>query len=154
MAIASMPAADVHDWSSLARLKPDENIQVVQANQISMEGGFTRYSQFEITLRTARGELSIPKDRVVRVSTKPRGRRQRNALIGAGIAGGGAGTAMALALAKEGHRDFGPGTAVVATAVWAAVGALVGAVIPPGATVYRVEQLPPGAAARSRRSVP
>ncbi len=93
--------------------------------------------------------MPIEKERVVRVSTKPRGRRERNALIGAGIGG-------ALAVIS-GSRDFdevGAGMAVVWTASYAGVGALIGAVIPPGATVYRVAKLPLAGAAAPPDSVP
>ncbi len=148
-----LAAGDASDWSRLARIKPGENIQVVQTNKISLEGEFAGFSDTAIALRTAGGEVSIEKERIVRVSTKPRGRRGRNALIGAGIAGAIAGT-LAGVSASRGLDDYGAGMAVASTAVYSGIGALIGAVIPPGATVYRVAELPPAGAAGSRESGP
>lgn len=91
MTVAVLTAADIHDWNNLATIKAGENIRIVQANQISVEGEYASFSDSNLTLRSTAGELSIERERIVRVSTRPRQRRQRNAAIGALIAGGAAG---------------------------------------------------------------
>jgi hypothetical protein len=117
-------------------LSPGQEIQVAQNGTKSIRGNFRTVTKEVIVLSPASGEQTISRQSVDRISTKGKGHRGRNALIGVGI-GAGAG-AVGGAAYPEGCPSgncigFSRGAAVGVGAVLSAiVGAIIGAVIPSG----------------------
>jgi len=133
------------NWDKLKSLSPGQEIQVVQNDAKSTSGNFRSTTDEAIVVSTASGEQTISRQSILRISSKGKGHRKRNALIGAGIgAGAGAGIGAAIdASANSGSGSFGPwfphlGIEMV-TPLGAIVGAIVGAVIPSGGwhEIYR-----------------
>lgn len=129
-------------WDKLKKLSAGQQIQVVQNGAKSTQGTFRSVNDEAIVVNQAGGEQTIDRQSVVRVSTKGRGHRKRNALIGAGIgAGAGAGIGAAshtqtgniLLAASQGKL------AAVCGAIGALAGAGIGAALPTGGwhEVYR-----------------
>jgi hypothetical protein len=126
------------NWDRLKSLSPGQEIRVVQNDAKSKAGNFRSVTDEAIVVSMASGEQTISRQSILRVSSKGKGHRIRNAVIVAGIgAGAGAGIGAAMdAHANSGSGSFGPwfpnlGKEVV-TPLGAIVGAIVGAVIPSG----------------------
>jgi hypothetical protein len=133
------------NWDKLKSLSPGQEIHVVQNDAKSTSGNFRSITDEAIVVSTASGEQTISRQSILRISSKGKGHRKRNALIGAGIgAGAGAGIGAAIdASANSGSGSFGPwfphlGIEMV-TPLGAIVGTIVGAVIPSGGwhEIYR-----------------
>jgi hypothetical protein len=129
-------------WDSLKKLSAGQDIQVVQKGAQSSQGTFRSMNDEAIVVNQAGGEQTIDRQSVVRVSTKGRGHRKRNALIGAGIgAGAGAGIGAGIDSSCTCTNGFFPSNTgvYVLTPLGAIVGAIIGAVIPSGGwhEVYR-----------------
>jgi len=105
----------------------------------SLRGPFVSVSEETLTLEVGKGQESVARAKVVRVSVRDTSHRTRNILLGAGILGGAA-LAVGIPLAKfnnnEGHSN-GDVAAVIAGGFGG--GAALGA-IPGNRTVYRVKK--------------
>ena len=144
--IATNPALGGEDknqanWDKLKQLLAGQEIQVVQNDAKSSRSNFRSVTDEAIVVSTATGEQTISRQSIIRVSSKGKGHRVRNALIGAGIgAGAGAGIGAAIAGCTSGCYGFTRGNVTGAvSAVGGIVGAIVGALIPTGGwhEIYR-----------------
>ena len=126
------------DWQSLARIQPEDRVQVVDQQMRDYTGKFVSFSEVGITLLTADKEVTIPKVNVYRVTVVGRGRGRhvlRGLLIGTGI-GLGIG-AVASASDTSGYR----GDVIVGTILGAGIGALVGVAKAPHIPIYRAARI-------------
>jgi hypothetical protein len=129
-------------WDNLKQLSAGQEIQVVQNGAKSSRGSFHSFTDDAIVMSTAGGEQTISRQGVLRVSTKDKRRRMRNALIGAGV-GAGAGLGIGAGVDSASKCGIGPCFANLGiellTPVGAIAGAIVGAVIPTGGwhEIYR-----------------
>ncbi len=134
------------DWDKIKQLSAGQEIQVVQNDAISTTGKFHSITDEAIVVSTANSEQTMSRQNILRVSSKGRGRRMRNALIGAGI---GAGTGLGIGAAMDAHDKCSQGSFCfnilpnggkeIITPLGAIAGAIVGAVLPSGGwhEVYR-----------------
>ena len=130
-------------WDTLRKLSVGQEIQVVENGAKSSSGSFRSVTDEAMVMSTANGEQTISRQSILRVSSKGKGHRMRNTLIGAGI-GAGAGAAIGAAIGGCGQGVSCIGitraevTGVVA-GVGAIAGAIVGAVLPSGGwhVIYR-----------------
>ena len=126
-------------WDDVKRLTVGREVLVVQKDAKSFQGKLQSVSDATVVISMATGEQTIPKDSILRVSSKGDSHRWRNAGLGAGIgAGGGAG----IAAAAGNSSGFGWSrglSAAVGAVIGLAAGAAVGAALPTGGwhEVYR-----------------
>ena len=128
------------NWDKLKQLSAGEEIQVVQNDAKSSRGRFRSVSDDAIVLGLAADEQTISRQSVLRVSSKGKGHRLRNALIGFGIgAGAGAGFGAGADASCTGNCWFPNLGVEFFTPVGAIVGGIVGAVVPTGGwhAIYR-----------------
>lgn len=128
--------ADSDDWGRVKTLATGEKVTVIQSDMKSMRGALDAASDQEIVV----AGVTIPKSRVVRVSSHKRGRRVSNAVL-LGLVGGLAGAAatrfgVACAETNDGCRN-----AALAAIGGAAGGAAIGALaLPDTVEVYRIKK--------------
>jgi len=140
--IATSPARGDDDknqtnWDKLKQLAPGQEIEVVQKDAKSTRGNFRNVTDEAIAVNTAAGDQTISRQNVVRVSSKGKTHRMRNALIGAGI---GAGAGLGIGAAMDVHDKCSQGGFCInilpnggkeiVTPLGAIVGAIVGALLP------------------------
>jgi hypothetical protein len=129
------------NWDRLKQLSAGQEIQVVQNDAKSSRSNLRSVTDEAIVVGTATGEQTISRQSILRVSSRGKGHRVRNALIGAGIgAGAGAGIGAAIAGCTSGCYGFTRGNVTgTVSAVGGIVGAIVGALIPTGGwhEIYR-----------------
>jgi hypothetical protein len=130
-------------WNNLKQLSAGQEIQVVQDGAKSSRGSYRSFTDDAIVMSTAGGEQTISRQGVVRVSSKGKRHRMRNALIGAGV-GAGAGLGIGAGLDSADKcanclKILPNGGKEIATPLGAIAGAIVGAVIPSGGwhEIYR-----------------
>jgi len=130
----SLAQSSQNNWDNLKQLAPGQQIRIVLNDAKSYEAKFQSVTDEGIVVRLATGEQTFPRQSVLRVSTKHRSHRVRNALIGAG-----AGVATALAVDAAACPDCTTGTWAGDTVGLGVLGALVGALVPTGRwhDVYR-----------------
>ena len=149
LGIATSPALGDDDknqanWDRLKQLSPGEEIQVVQNGAKSSRSNFRSVTDEAIVVSTAAGEQAIARQSILRVSSKGKGHRVRNALIGAGV---GAGAGLGIGAATD-HHIACTGICVnilpnlgeeIVPPLGAIVGAVIGAVVPTGGwhVIYR-----------------
>jgi hypothetical protein len=128
---------DVASWANLKQLARGQQVEVVLNNAESYRGQFASSTDNTLVLRLAGGEQTFARQDVLRVSTKGRSHRGRNALIGLGV-GVGAGFALAAATARNDSEAHAIGLAVIPPVAGAA-GAVGGALVHTGGwhDVYR-----------------
>jgi hypothetical protein len=103
MCLLSVPAfSDESNWDNLKRLEAGDKIRVIEVDRAAVAGRFVGFTEGGLTLRVAKHDLLIPRDRVYRVTTGGRG---RNALIGLAL---GAAAGVVLGVASP---ELGQGTA-------------------------------------------
>jgi hypothetical protein len=136
-------------WDSLKQLASGQQIRIVLNDAKSYGGRFQSVSNDGLIVRTGGGEQTFERQNVLRVSTKGRSHRGRNALIGLAV-GAGAGVIVAVASPELGTGKCAQGSCVDAGTVsmvgfWGgALGAGLGAAIPTGGwhDVYRAATKP------------
>jgi hypothetical protein len=139
----------VGNWDNLQQLAPGDNLRIVLNDAKSYKAKLESVNGNAIVVRLASGEQTFPREAVLRVSTKGRSHRGRNALIGL-AAGASAGVIVAVASPELGTGTCPQGSCVDAGTVsmvgfWGGVlGAGLGAVIPTGGwhDVYRAATKP------------
>ena len=141
------------NWDNLKSLTRGQEIRVVLNNVKSYQGEFESLSDDGITLRHAAGEQTLARKDILRVSEmKGQNHRARNVLIGT-VVGAGLGLTAGLvanhiinnddsctnAVLCRGPGPPNPHWALIGTPVVAGAGALIGAVVPTGASrdIYR-----------------
>jgi len=129
-------------WDNLKKLVPGEGIRIVLKDAKSYRVTFESFDEGGIVVRTATGQQTYARDTVLRVSSKGQSHRLRNALIGAGIAGGISGAGVAATYSSD--PESGAIGAVVGIPIATIAGAGVGALIPTGGwhDVYRAASTP------------
>jgi len=129
-------------WDNLRQLVPGEGIHIVLKDAKSYRVTFESFDEGGIVVRTATGQQTYARDTVLRVSSKGQSHRLRNALIGAGVAGGISGAAVAANYSFD--PEAGAIAAVVGIPIATIAGAGVGALIPTGGwhDVYRAGTTP------------
>jgi hypothetical protein len=136
-------------WNDLKQLRPAQKIEVVDTTMKTLKGAFVSVSDEAISLEAGKGEESVERQNVPRVSTRGKGHRGRNALIGL-AAGASAGVIVAVASPELGTGRCAQGSCVDAGTVcmvgfWGGVlGVGLGAAMPTGGwhDVYRAETKP------------
>jgi hypothetical protein len=137
---AAGPKPNTAIWDNLKTVTPGAKIQIVLKDQKSYVGKFQTASDAAIVVRLETGDQTFSRQDVLRVSTKGKSHRLRNALIGFGV---GAGVGLGLGAAGDsscGGNCFFPKLGEeVFTPVGAIIGAGVGAALPTGRwhEVYR-----------------
>jgi len=140
--VAVDPQAANPAWDNLKTLSPGQEIRVVLKDAKSYQGEFQSSSDDGITLRQPGGGRTLARQDVLRVSSKGKKHRGRNALICAAV-GAGAGLGVGAAADHSSQNTIIPlhhwGLAVGAP-LGALLGAGGGALLPTGGwhDVYRV----------------
>jgi len=131
---AAGPKPTQADWESLKQLAPGQQVQVVLNDAKSYSGQFQSVSDDGIVLHLGKDTQTFERQTVLRVSTRGKSHRGRNALIGVG-----AGVATLLAVDAGVCEDCTAGTWVGDVAGGGLLGSVVGALIPTGRwhDVYR-----------------
>jgi small nuclear ribonucleoprotein (snRNP)-like protein len=146
---AAEPKSTQANWENLEQLASGQEVQVVLTDAKSYRGQLQTVGDDALVLRLARGEQTFERQNVLRVSTRGKSHRGRNALIGL-AAGAGAGVIVAVASPELGTGKCAQGSCVNAGIVsmvgfWGGVlGAGLGAAIPTGGwhDVYRAATKP------------
>ncbi len=141
LAISSLAAGDRRaqqpNWDNLKELTQGQQIKVVLNDAKAYRGQFQTVSNDGIRVTLATGNVTFPRQDILRVSSRTGSHRLRNAGIGAGI-GAGAGAAL-VACGGESGGCISNGDAAVGGIIFGAIGAGVAALIPSEAwrDVYR-----------------
>ena len=128
-------------WENLRQLRAGQKIEVVDMNLKMWGGTLLSVSDEVIVLGAPKGDVSVKRADVLRVSLKEHSRRGRNAAIGMGI-GAGAGIPFSIICAKLAHNEGGNPAACIAgsEAVFSGIGAGIGALFPGYKTIYRAQK--------------
>ena len=132
-------AADTSSWQNLASLRDGQKVDI-RTTAGDSHGEFVRFDAQAVTIRDRKGEHSLAKSDVTRVSLA---KRRRGIWIGAiaGAAGGlAAGAALGSRLANESGGDFNnlkPAVTAGCAVAGAAIGAAVGAAVRRETVIYR-----------------
>jgi hypothetical protein len=131
----SLAQSSQNNWDNLKQLAPGEQIRIVLNDAKSYSGQFQSVSDDGIVLRLGKDSQTFERQNVLRVSTRGRGHRGRNALIGLAV-GAGAGVIVAVASPELGTGKCAQGSCVDAGVVsmvgflGGALGAGLGAAMP------------------------
>jgi len=125
------------DWTRVKRLAPGTNVTVIQSDMKSLRGPVRGTSDNEIVVSSAGADVTVPKDRVVRISSHRAIHRVRNTVL-FGVAGGVVGAGIARFGAACGETNDGCRNAALAAIGGAAGGATLGALLPDTTEVYRI----------------
>jgi hypothetical protein len=132
-------AAQKSDWGAVKQLSQGQQIQIMLNDAKSYSGEFRSATDDAISVHMSTGDQTFNRPSIRRISSKGRGHRGRNALIGAAIgAGAGLGIGAAMCPANSIGCTGNQGKAIGAP-LFALVGAAVGAVLPSGRwqAIYR-----------------
>ena len=135
--VASSAQARKDNWENLKQLQPGHKIKVADMSLKAWDGRLVSVSDEAITIRELRKqqEITVERDKVLRVTDLERSRRGRNALIGLAV-----GTALGFGVLEPSEDRVG-----LALWIFGAPGAAVGAFIPSRPTIYRAQHGPPKA---------
>ena len=127
----------VQSWDNLQQLQVGQKIEVVQMDYKSRKGTFLAYSEEAISLRIKSEEIGIRREEVLRVNSREKSTRVRNALIGMAV--GGAAGAVLVGVLHNLFEDSQNAPAATASllGLGAGVGVGVGAAFPHYQTIYR-----------------
>jgi hypothetical protein len=126
-----------NDWDNLKQLAPGQQIRIVLNDAKSYEAKFQSVTDEEVVVRLATGEQTFERQNVLRVSTRGKSHRGRNALIGLAV-GASAGVIVGVASPELGQGRCAQGSCINATSaalagfVGAAVGTALGVALPTG----------------------
>ena len=138
-----------NDWDNLRQLAPGRQIQIVLNDAESYTGQFQSASDERLVVRTGGTDQTFERQNILRVSTRGKRHRGRNALIGLAV-GASAGVIVAVASPELGTGKCAQGSCVDAGTVsmvgflGGSLGAGLGAAIPTGGwhDVYRAAMKP------------
>jgi hypothetical protein len=141
----SLAQSGTDSWGNLKQLQPGQKIEVVDSSMKSFKGKFLSVTDEAISLRAGKGEQSVERAKVVRVSVRDTSHRKRNMLIGLGI-GAGAGLGAGFGIDEGVRHVSGEGGSYLFAPVLAAAGGAAGALaggLPAGSrTIYRAKKQP------------
>lgn len=144
LAAGTLLAQSAADWNVVKGLAPGTQIRT-EAAAHKVSGQVESVGDDAIVVRTGAVRETATRSQITRVAVKKPGHRKRNILIGTGV---GAGLGLGVGLAAKSCTGIGciGSTAVEAGAppVFAALGAIVGAVLPTGGwrDIYRAHKTP------------
>ncbi len=128
--------ANVNAWTNLSRLHRGDRIEIVQMDLKKFRGEFGGVSEEALVLTMKSAEMTVPREKIFRISSLEKSKRLRNLLLGAAIGGG-----AALAIGALVDRGFSEEDEHIAKTVFTPIGlgagAGVGAAIPGFETIYR-----------------
>ena len=116
-----------NNWDNLKQLSPGQQIRVVLNDVKSYEAKFQSVTDDAIVVRLATGDQTFPRQSVLRVSSKHRSHRGRNALIGVAV-----GVVPVVAYDAAACADCDQTTKIGDAVGCGLLGALVGALVPTG----------------------
>ncbi len=125
------------NWDNLKELRPGQKIEVVDSNMKTFNGTFVSASDEAISLRSGKGEESVLRAHVVRVSVRDDSHRARNMLLASGVIGGIVLIPCAIVLVQQSNEGNSSAACAAAIAAGFGGGAALGA-IPRNRTIYRV----------------
>ena len=128
-----------NNWDNLKQLRAGQKIEVVDSSMKSLRGPFVSVSEEAITLQLGKGQESIERAKVVRVSVRDNSHRTRNMLLGSGILGGMALGVAAVPLGAASNEGNSCPVCVAVIAAGFGGGAGLGA-IPGIRTVYGIKK--------------
>ena len=124
-------------WDGVMQVPEGQRLKVVDMRWKAWTGEFVGATEDAITVRTPKGEVTVERDNVFRVTDLGWSKRGRNALIGFVI-----GTVVGGVWLRD-AGDLTPlGAVMVATGMFGAPGAAVGACVPSHPTIYRAKHQP------------
>jgi hypothetical protein len=126
-------------WSNLSRLKAGQKIEVIESSMKQHVGKFVVVTDEFLTLKENGSDVSVRREDIFRVSTSSGLKRGEHALIWL-VAGGGLGAGIGAASGSSTGFLGGSSRGIAALAgivIGVPSGAIVGAVLPVHATVYR-----------------
>ncbi|MCJ7502186.1 MAG: hypothetical protein MUP80_03890 [Acidobacteriia bacterium] len=131
-----------NSWNNLKQLRVGEKIQVVDQKLKSLTGTFVGVTEEAISLQVGPAPVAVQRVDVLRVTSRERTRRGRNALIGLGIGAAAGAVGLAIYAEKATHGPvYDRWVPIAAGVFWGgAVGAGVGAAFPSHPTIYRSER--------------
>ena len=129
-------AAQPQSWNNVQAISPGTEIRITGPRPGTLRGTLQSVTGDFLALNSSAGQETFERQQITRVAIKKQGHRARNTLIGLGV-GAGAGLGIGAAAdhdcaSKGGFfcpNNFGK---AILTPFGAAVGALVGALIPSG----------------------
>ena len=140
---ATIPARaqSTSDWQRLTQVAAGHRVEIVEMNLAKTIGEIVQVTSEAITLASGRGEKTIRREDVFRVSSRESSKRLRNTLIGLAI-GGGAGLAVGAVM----DHSYGPNEHIAKTfmtPIGMGIGAGVGATVASHETLYRAPKRKP-----------
>jgi hypothetical protein len=131
-------AAQPPEWDNVKRIAKDTEIRVSMSDGKSYRGQLQSATGDSLMIIAASSQETLARPQIKKVSTKKKGHRLRNTLIGTGV-GVVAGAAIGAASSQD--EGFLAIATEVLTPVGAVLGAAIGAAIPTGGwhDVYRVK---------------
>lgn len=129
--LAQAPEANTppkSDWDNLRSLSAGATVQVRVAEKGRIQGSFRRATGDALFIRDKKGDQTLPRDSVISVSLKGKGRRGRHMLMGLGI---GAALGLAAGEAYDLSHQCHPNewcllTAPIGKAILTPAGAVIG----------------------------
>jgi small nuclear ribonucleoprotein (snRNP)-like protein len=112
----SLAQSSQNNWDNLKQLAPGQQVQVVLNDAKSYRGQLQTVGDDALMLRLATGEQTFERQNVLRVSTRGKSHRGRNALIGLAV-GAGAGVVVGVASPELGTGKCAQGSCVDAGTV-------------------------------------
>ena len=135
----SLAQSSQNNWDNLKQLRPGQKIEVVDSSMKTLKGAFVSFSDEAISLQAGKGEESVERAKVVRVSVRDNSHRVRNMLLGSGILGGIAVAATAVPLIAGSNEGNSCPVCVAVIVAGFGGGAAAGA-IPGSRTVFRANK--------------
>jgi hypothetical protein len=142
---ASTSNVNKNEWRSLESVRVGDKIRVVQTDSKAWKGRFLALSEEAISLRVNGNAMTIERPKVLRVESREKNKRLRNALIGMAIGGG-----IGLAIGIPSGRDVDDGhvMSLVGFTFGAALGGGFGSAVPGHPTIYEANSSAEVTAAR------
>ena len=135
----SLAQSSQNNWDNLKQLRPGQKIEVVDSSMKTLKGAFVSFSDEAISLQAGKGEESVVRANVARVSVRDTSHRKRNMLLGSGILGGIALGVAAIPLGAASNEGNSCPVCVAVIAAGFGGGAGLGA-IPGSRRVYRIKK--------------
>jgi len=149
---ASVWGADaINEWDNLRELRAGQQIEVIDMKLKSQRGAFTALSSEGIGLAPSKGEITVERANVLRVTLREGSKRLRNTLLGAAIGAAAGGAVMAVWVRRaqpigEFRGEYYDVGKWIFLPAGLGAGAAIGAATPGYRTLYRATKPPPAPA--------